>query len=129
MQIKVTCILPAIEGDEQDSVCIKDEDDEDLEKMVSLVKKGYKIKIEDWEKEEIDINSALEQIAQESYKFGKTDHESDSITAKVDKLIKLVEEGFKEARKRLSKIERKLHINNENEVRDTTAFYFRKINK
>ncbi|ESQ30588.1 hypothetical protein EUTSA_v10012309mg, partial [Eutrema salsugineum] len=69
-QLKVVCVLPSIQGDTEDTMFLEDNPDQDLNNLVDIVTNGYKVRIEDWENETIDVMDAMDQIAQQSHRFG-----------------------------------------------------------
>ncbi|KAG7536902.1 hypothetical protein ISN44_As13g008250 [Arabidopsis suecica] len=113
--LNVTCILPAIPNDPEDTVSLEDEDDPELSLLVDLLSKGYKMKAEDWRRGSLDVGAVMEEVAMKSYRFYnkeavKPSSSGESLMEKLDKLYKLVEDGFKSTNQRLSKMEKKLRI-------------------
>ncbi|CAH2053020.1 unnamed protein product [Thlaspi arvense] len=60
--MKVIFKLPAISGDTENTVCIEDEDDPDLEKLAEILTRGYSLSLEDWINKKLDLVDALETI-------------------------------------------------------------------
>ncbi|KAG7532857.1 hypothetical protein ISN45_Aa08g005030 [Arabidopsis thaliana x Arabidopsis arenosa] len=113
--LNVTCILPAIPNDPEYTVSLEDEDDPELSLLVELLSKGYKMKAEDWRRGSLDVGAVMEEVAMKSYMFCnkeavKPSSSGESFMEKLDKLYKLVEDGFKSTNQRLSKMEKKLRI-------------------
>ncbi|CAL9248219.1 unnamed protein product [Arabidopsis halleri] len=73
------------------------------------------MKAEDWKKGSLDVGDVMEEVAMKSYRFYnkeavKPSSSGESLVEKLDKLYKLVEDGFKSTNQRLSKMEKKLRI-------------------
>ncbi|CAL9233846.1 unnamed protein product [Arabidopsis halleri] len=97
------------------TVSLEDEDDPELSLLVELLSKGYKMKAEDWRRGSLDVGAVMEEVAMKSYMFCnkevvKPSSSGESFMEKLDKLYKLVEDGFKSTNQRLSKMEKKLRI-------------------
>ncbi|KAG7533422.1 hypothetical protein ISN45_Aa08g010570, partial [Arabidopsis thaliana x Arabidopsis arenosa] len=73
------------------------------------------MKAEDWRRGSLDVGAVVEEVAMNSYKFCnkeavKPSSSGESLMEKLDKLYKLVEDGFKSTNQRLSKMENELRI-------------------
>ncbi|CAH2079476.1 unnamed protein product [Thlaspi arvense] len=117
--VGVVHILPKIHGDLEDTVFMQDEDDEDLHSLVDLLDKGFELTHEQWRRGVLKRDVALQYIASQSYRYPRSERarqnsrpssEEESVEAKINKLIKMFEDGQTHIRSRLSKIEQKLRI-------------------
>ncbi|CAH8261953.1 unnamed protein product [Arabidopsis lyrata] len=73
------------------------------------------MKAEDWRRGSLDVGAVMEEVAMKSYMFSNKEavqlsSSGESFMEKLDKLYKLVEDGFKSTNQRLSKMEKKLRI-------------------
>ncbi|KAF8080109.1 hypothetical protein N665_0974s0005 [Sinapis alba] len=110
--LKVTCVLPSIPHDPEDNVSMEDKADEDLDAVIELVKKGYKIKADDWRNRSIDSVDAIEEIARKSSLFGNVEigHEASALNvnclvSELKRLSDTMEDNFKSMSSRLSIME------------------------
>ncbi|ESQ47166.1 hypothetical protein EUTSA_v100282571mg, partial [Eutrema salsugineum] len=119
-------VLPSIPSDPEDKVFLEDKLGEDLDNLADIIIKGYKMKIEDWETGTIDILEAIDQIAQQSHRFGVVaragpsnagagagagDGSTDELMkTKLDLLYNMVKDGLRDINIRLSNIEEKMGI-------------------
>ncbi|ESQ44738.1 hypothetical protein EUTSA_v10003375mg [Eutrema salsugineum] len=124
--LRVVCVLPSIPSDPEDKVFLEDQPGEDLNTLAEIIRKGYKMKIEDWETGTIDILEAIDQIAQQPHRFGVVaragpsnagaragagDGSTDeSLKTKLDLLYNMVKVGLSDINIRLSNIEEKMGI-------------------
>ncbi|KAF8114909.1 hypothetical protein N665_0032s0040 [Sinapis alba] len=110
--LKVTCVLPSIPHDPEDNVSMEDKADEDLDAVIELVRKGYKIKADDWRNRSIDSVDAIEEIARKSSLFGNVEigHEASAsnvncLVSELKRLSDKMEDNFKSMTSRLSIME------------------------
>ena len=118
---------------------MEDKADEDLDVVIELVKKGYKIKADDLRNKSIDSVDAIEEIVRRSSLFGNVaiGHEASTsnencLVSKLKRLsdtmednfksmtsrLSIMEEGIKDLKTRVSILEEK-HISDNKRVDDT----------
>ncbi|CAH2052570.1 unnamed protein product [Thlaspi arvense] len=131
--MKVIFKLPAISGDAEDTVCMEDQDDSDLEELAEVLTRGYSLSLGDWVNKKLDLVDALETIGLNSVMVhnAKTFEASSSafnmkaeipsslhsiIMAKLDSIFLMVKENNLRIFDQLHKIEEKLVIDWEDEV-------------
>ncbi|CAH2071067.1 unnamed protein product [Thlaspi arvense] len=134
--------LLAILGDAEDTICMEDEDDPDLEELSEVLTRGYSLSLGDWVNKKLDLVDALESIGLNSVMVhnAETFEASSSafnmraeipssshsmIMAKLDNFILMVKEGNLKIFDRLHKIEEKLGIDWEDEVTESEGGYQR----